>query len=228
MGSFIDTTHPVRATKNRDRSAGVAAQNTPALVAHLRQPRGSVPLSYWDWRIWTMARPTLWRFGDAANLFPDREVPLTVNEWMCCMLLREEMEYDLPTDTKQFTVTRDGKGPEINRFAGDWITLHIFSSLRVLASQQESTHAFLKNGGIAWASKIRKLTPELLAEAARAGRAGDDIKTISQNRKTPQLVRDALQMMQLATSHVIGTDGHRALWCSALLTSQTESSVYCW
>ena len=28
--------------------------------------------------IWTMARPTLWRFGDASNLFPDRETPLTV------------------------------------------------------------------------------------------------------------------------------------------------------
>ena len=47
-------------------------------VAHLVQPRGKVPLSYWDWRIWTMARPTLWRFGDGANLYPDRETPLTV------------------------------------------------------------------------------------------------------------------------------------------------------
>ena len=47
-------------------------------LAHLLQPRSSTPLSYWDWRIWTMARPTLWRFGDAANLYTDREVPLTV------------------------------------------------------------------------------------------------------------------------------------------------------
>ena len=28
-------------------------------LAHLRQPRSSTPLSYWDWRIWTNARPTL-------------------------------------------------------------------------------------------------------------------------------------------------------------------------
>ena len=134
-----------------------------------------------------------------------------VNEWMCCMLLREEMEYDLPTDTEKFTVRLKDTGPEINRFAGDWITHHIFSSLRVLASQQESTHAFLKNGGIGWASKVRKLTPELLAESARVGTMGDDIQKIAQNRNTPQLVRDALNMMQMATSHVLGTDGHRRL-----------------
>ena len=49
-----------------------------------------------------MARPTLWRFGDAANLYPDRETPLTVGEWMRCMLLREEMEYSLSTDSERF------------------------------------------------------------------------------------------------------------------------------
>ena len=127
------------------------------------------------------------------------------------MLLREEMEYDLPTDKDKFTVRAKDTDPEINRFAGDWITHHIFSSLRVLASQQESTHAFLKNGGIGWASKVRKLTPELLAESARVGSMGDDIKAIAQNRNTPQLVREALNMMQMATSHVLGTDGHRRL-----------------
>ena len=132
-----------------------------------------------------------------------------VNEWMSCMLLREEMEYDLPTDKDKFTVRPQDTGPEIGRFAGDWITLHIFSSLRVLASQQESTHAFLKNGGIGWASKVRKLTPELLAESARVGSMGDDIKAIAQNRNTPQLVREALNMMQMATSHVLGTNGQR-------------------
>ena len=105
------------------------------------------------------------------------------------------MEYDLPTDAEKFTVRPKDAGPEINRFAGDWITHHIFSSLRVLASQQESTHAFLKNGGIGWASKERNLTPELLAESARGGTMGDDIQKIAQNQNTPQLVCDALNMM---------------------------------
>ena len=91
------------------------------------------------------------------------------------------------------------------------VTLHIFSSLRVLASQQESTHAFLKNGGIAWARKVRKLTPELLAESARGARVGDDLRAIAQSNNTPQIVRDALNIMQMATAHVLGTDGHRRL-----------------
>ena len=127
------------------------------------------------------------------------------------MLVREEMEYDLPTDKEHVTVRPAGSGPEINRSASDWVVHHIFSSLRVLASQQESSHAFLKNGGIAWASKVRKLTPELMAGSARVGRVGDDIKAIAQNRDTPQLVREALNMMQMATAHVLGTDGHRRL-----------------
>ena len=93
-----------------------------------------------------MARPTLWRFGDAGNLYPERETPLTLLEWMACMLVREEMEYDCPGDQIPFRVRAAGSGPEVNRFAGDWVTLHIFSSLRVLASQQESSHAFLTNG----------------------------------------------------------------------------------
>ena len=80
-------------------------------LANLLQPRGRVPLSYWDWRIWTMARPTLWRFGDAADLYPDRETPLTVGEWMSCMLLREEMEYSMPTDTHPFKVNDGESGP---------------------------------------------------------------------------------------------------------------------
>ena len=130
---------------------------------------------------------------------------------MCYVLLREEVEYDLPSDTEKFTVRPGDTGPEINRFAGDWVTLHILSSLRVLASQQESSHAFLTNGGIAFASKVRNLKPELLAESARVGSMGDDIKAIAQNRSTPQLVREALNMMQMATAHVLGTDGHRRL-----------------
>ena len=64
-------------------SSREAAKASSGQLAHLLQPRSSTPLSYWDWRIWTMARPTLWRFGDAANLYTDREVPLTVAKSLC-------------------------------------------------------------------------------------------------------------------------------------------------
>ena len=103
-------------------AAEPAVSSSSGTIPHLRQPRGSTPLSYWDWRIWTMARPTLWRFGDAGNLYPDRETPLTLLEWMCYVLLREEMEYDLPSDKAKFTVRSGDTGPEhqpLRRRLGD-------------------------------------------------------------------------------------------------------------
>ena len=61
-------------------------------------PRGSTPFSLWDWRAWAQARPTLWQYGDAANLDPTQPTPLLTHEWISCLLVREEMEYFLPTD----------------------------------------------------------------------------------------------------------------------------------
>ena len=42
-------------------------------LAHLVVPRAKVPLSLWDWQVWSQARPTLWRYGDAGNLYPARD-----------------------------------------------------------------------------------------------------------------------------------------------------------
>ena len=64
-----------------DADAGYAAK-------HLFVARGKKPLSLFDWKIWSMAKPKLWRYGDAGNLF-DREAPLSTREWAACLLLRE-------------------------------------------------------------------------------------------------------------------------------------------
>ena len=42
------------------------------------------------------ARPNLWTFGDAGNLYPWRETFLSTLEWMECMCTREELEYQMP------------------------------------------------------------------------------------------------------------------------------------
>ena len=42
------------------------------------------------------ARPNLWTFGDAGNLYPLRETFLSTLEWMQCMCTREELEYEMP------------------------------------------------------------------------------------------------------------------------------------
>ena len=132
-------------------------------LPHIHVPRSTTPLSFWDWRIWTMARPTLWRYGDAGNLDPKRTVPLLAHEWMSCMMLREEMEYDLPSDKVPFRVRDKDDEPEVNRIAGDWVTLHLFATLFYLIERHQSAFAFLKNGGMKWAEKVRHLSPETLA-----------------------------------------------------------------
>ena len=67
----------------------------------LHVPRGRKPPSLYDWKVWSQARPTLWRYGDACNLCPLRDTDLLTNEWMDALMQREEMEYILPTEAEQ-------------------------------------------------------------------------------------------------------------------------------
>ena len=89
------------------------------VLPHLEVPRGRVPLSFFDWRIWAQARPTLWRYGDAGHLDPKRDgaTQLLAHEWIACLCLREEMEYTLPSEKVPFRVQGEEGGPEVNRFA---------------------------------------------------------------------------------------------------------------
>ena len=80
----------------------------------------------------------------------------------------------------------------------------------MLSEQKQSTFAFLKNGGIGFASNVKNMTAESLAAAARLAPRGG-IQQLKQNKDVPQTVRDALNAMELATADVIGTDGHRRL-----------------
>lgn len=180
-------------------------------LPNLKVPRSTTPLSLWDWRVWSQARPSLWRYGDAGNLDPRRTVPLLTHEWIACLCLREEMEYDLDTDNVPYRVREDEAEPEVNRFAGDWITLHLFATLFFLTERHQSAFAFLKNGGMKWAQKVQHLTAETLASSARLNAGGGGIQAIVANKNVPQVVREALVAMQMAFADVLGTDGHRRL-----------------
>lgn len=74
------------AVMGKSRWAQSAAEDQRA-VHHLFVARAKKPLSLWDWKIWSMAKPRLWRYGDASNLY-DREVPLATAEWAATLLLR--------------------------------------------------------------------------------------------------------------------------------------------
>ena len=56
------------------------------MLAELVVPTDRTPLSLWDWRVWSQARPTLWCYGDAGNLDPKRvDAPLLTHEWITAM-----------------------------------------------------------------------------------------------------------------------------------------------
>ena len=111
-----------------------------ASIPCLQVPRGKAPLSLYDWKIWAQARPTLWRYGDACNLFPERQTPLLPVEWMISLLLREEMEYTLPTDKEPFRVRDKDTEAEVNRFAADWITLHLMATMHICISSRKGNN----------------------------------------------------------------------------------------
>ena len=187
-----------------------AAGASSATVDHLTVPRGKRPMSLFDWRAWTQARPTLWCYGDASNLYPDREVPLTTREWICCLCRREEMQYDVRPG-EGYTVRAGDAAWEINRFTDDWTSLHLFATIDYLAERHQSAFAFLKSGGLKWAEQIRRLTPETLANAARLDHGSGGLQSIAANKAVPLAVKQALNAMQMAFADVVGTDGHRRL-----------------
>lgn len=125
--------------------------------------------------------------------------------------LLKEMEYDVDGDVEPYRVLVEDGEPEVNRFAADWITLHLFATLFWLTERHQSAFSFLKNGGMKWAEKVRHLTPDALASSARLAVGGGGIKTLLGNQQVPQLVREALSAMNLAFADVLGTDGHRRL-----------------
>ena len=51
---------------------GTRQAEPDATMAKLEVPRGTAPLSLFDWKVWTQARPSLWRYGDAGHLDPKR------------------------------------------------------------------------------------------------------------------------------------------------------------
>ncbi|CAJ1441410.1 unnamed protein product [Effrenium voratum] len=138
-----------------DEAQEADAQADSAASPHLLLARGKKPLSLWDWKIWTMAKPRLWRYGDAGNLY-------------------------------ERAVTR-------------------------LTEQRAASYNFLRNGGMAFAKSIEKLTAEDLAMAARNMSGSGGIEQFVKQSTAPQSVKDALLAMHCATATVVGSDGHRRL-----------------
>ena len=250
------------------------AEGDDLQASHLLVARGKQPLSLWDWKIWTMAKPRLWRYGDAGNLF-GRDTNLSTTEWAACLLLREELQYavDRDVDDSQAPVRtgmasqsdavdfqapvrtgmasqsaavdylqddapglvapgqglqsaavdgeEDGRGEAArlgvgsqlvcNRFSGDWAALHMLATVCRLTDQRAASYHFLKNGGMAFAKKLEKLSAADLASAARVAPGAGGMEEFLKEPAVPRTVKDALYALNSASATVVGTDGHRRL-----------------
>ena len=100
-----------------------------------------------------------------------------------------------------------------NRFSGDWIALHMMSTVCRLTDQRNASYNFLRNGGMAFAKTLMSLKSEDLQRAARLvdTSSGSSIQQLLQKSDVPSNVKDSLQAMQNASANVLGTDGHRRL-----------------
>ena len=136
---------------------------------------------------------------------------MLAHEWISCLCLREEMEYTIDSDEVPYRVRETEVDVDVNRFASDWLAIHMFATLHYLAERHASAFAFLKNGGMKWAARVQQLTPEALAAAARQSGGEGGIHGIASNKNVSRTVRDALNAMQMASADVVGTDGHRRL-----------------
>ena len=67
-------------------------------------------------------------------------LPLLSHAWITATCIREEMEYALEDDAVTFWVCREDQELEVNRFAGDWITLHLFATLFWLTELHQSAY----------------------------------------------------------------------------------------
>ena len=115
------------------------------------------------------------------------------------------MVYSLDSDETPYTA------PVKNRFTGDWVALHMMSTICRLTDQRNASYNFLKNGGMAFAKNLQELRASDLALAARVVEPtwGDSLQQVLKNDAVPRKVKACFEAMRAASANVVGTDGHR-------------------
>ena len=115
------------------------------------------------------------------------------------------MVYSLDSDETPYVP------PVKNRFTGDWVALHMMSTICRLTDQRNASYNFLKNGGMAFAQNLKELRASDLALAARVVEPtwGDSLQQVLKNDAVPRKVKACFEAMQAASANVVGTDGHR-------------------
>ena len=177
--------------------------------ATLRVPTSRKAETWWSPEYWSIARPTDFVYGDCAwgLAKDDASLAPTVEDMIQILFLREEMEYDCPSDVKKYVASAT------NRFRDSWYDLHLLHSFWRVTETTRSVHTFMKSpGAYGMARSCATLTPAMLEGVvlkAQQTTGKTTLQSVLSDADTPQQVKAALRSLHQATASLIGADGHR-------------------
>ena len=136
-----------------------------------------------------------WFYGDAAP-FAERPIPLTCQQVFSCLLNREELQYDLPTDQMPFEVGQ-------NRFDSPTMVCFMGDTVRRMRTISSIKAAFERPGFEKDMDLISALTAKDFVQSANSSDNGAHM-TDAKLR-----AHKALQHLQFSTALVPMTDGYK-------------------
>ena len=198
----------------RNESTHAPGEDAPShetLSPRLVVPTRRQALSLFDHEVWTKMSPVCFWYGDACWGHPRRPLPLSVAEFVEMLLRREELDYRTPSEIAANVVR---KLPGENRFRLDcnYPVLHVLRTFWDLHHKIRSVYSFTARRQNAKSLRtLSQLTPQTLADCYTTVAEHKNLGAAIRDPNVPSVVRNALDTMQVATSDVLDTDGHRRL-----------------
>ena len=161
--------------------------------------------------LWTMSFPMEWPFGDcqwgqAASTGFD--ATMSIAEYCKYLLQREELEYSTQEEMSRGEIY---VAPEVCRFRHPQI-LFLIASVWRFSKALTAVNAWVRKPKMyKLLSLLLKLSPEIFRDAMLDVAQNGDGQGSSEKKDKPAALKTALRALLLATSEVLGSDGHRRL-----------------
>ena len=161
--------------------------------------------------LWTMSFPMEWPFGDcqwgqaASKGF---DATMSIAEYCKYLLQREELEY---STEEEMSLGEIYVAPEVCRFRHPQI-LFLIASVWRFAEALTAVNAWVRKPKMYKLLKVLlNLSPEVFRDAMLDVAQNGDGQGSSEKKNKPAALKTALRALLLATSEVLGSDGHRRL-----------------
>jgi hypothetical protein len=176
----------------------------------LRIPLTGKPVSLWDTWFWTWWWPVGFPYGDGGWRLDERVAGMSFTEWVCCLLLREELEYgwdarptppaegrmrDAGAEEPVSTPAEAERGrrfvaPAVSRWRKSRTFLNVATTMWRLLESVTAVKMFLTRPGVAGIiADLTKVNPKLLAEVLTHMESKYDIGTPEATTELPQVLK---------------------------------------